>query len=75
MCLNCLEELSFASLTFDPLTRMVMDSDGVTTQELVAVMAAAGAAVAARQAADAARKYPARPDVAHLRTDPSSGEP
>ncbi|CAH2604115.1 protein of unknown function [Rhodovastum atsumiense] len=41
--------LTFETLLSDPLIRAVMDSDGVTLEEMRAVLVAAGEAVAARE--------------------------
>ena len=40
--------LTFETLVGDPLTRLVMDADGVSLAEFVAVLEAAAEAVAAR---------------------------
>ena len=37
MCAGSDDRLQFASLLRDPLIRLVMDSDGVTEQEMIAV--------------------------------------
>jgi hypothetical protein len=41
--------LTFESMLTDPLIRAVMDSDGVTVDDLVAVLEAAQRAIAARE--------------------------
>lgn len=41
--------LTFETMLSDPLIRLVMDSDGVSVQELVAVLETARAAVVARE--------------------------
>ena len=38
MCAGSDDRLQFASMLRDPLIRLVMDSDGVTEQEMIAVM-------------------------------------
>lgn len=43
--------LTYETLVTDPLIRLVMESDGVSLEELVAVLEAAGEAVARRQRA------------------------
>ena len=49
MCYEDLEALSFETLITDPLTRLVMESDGVTTVEMVAILELVGAAVIRRE--------------------------
>jgi hypothetical protein len=44
----CSEALSFETFITDPLIRLMMDSDRVTTAEMVEVLEVARAAVAAR---------------------------
>ncbi|CAH2600538.1 protein of unknown function [Rhodovastum atsumiense] len=44
-------ELSYESMLTDPLIRLVMDSDGVTPQQLRVLLEATAQAVAARKAA------------------------
>ena len=46
---NTARPLTFETLVSDPLTRMLMEADGVTPDELAAVMHAAREAVAARR--------------------------
>lgn len=46
---ECCPGLTFETLVTDPLTRLVMESDGVSLAELVAVLEAAGEAVARRE--------------------------
>lgn len=41
--------LTFESMLTDPLTRLVMDSDGVTSADLLAVMEVVRKAVVARE--------------------------
>jgi len=48
MCHETARPLTFESLLSDPLTRLVMDADGVTLDEFAAIMRAASDAVAAR---------------------------
>jgi hypothetical protein len=47
--------LTFEALLTDPLTRLVMDADGVTVADLVAVMRVAREAVARREREAVAR--------------------
>lgn len=49
MCQDGLRPLTFETLLTDPLVRMMMAADGVTPQELVASLAAAHNAIAARE--------------------------
>jgi hypothetical protein len=49
MCWDDARPLTFENLLRDPLVRMVMDSDGVTVQELVEVLEVARAAVVDRE--------------------------
>jgi hypothetical protein len=48
-CKFDLRPLTFETMLSDPLIRLVMDSDGVTVNELVAVMEVAREAVVARE--------------------------
>jgi hypothetical protein len=50
LCKFDLRPLTFETMLSDPLIRLVMDSDGVTVPELVAVMEVAREAVVAREA-------------------------
>jgi hypothetical protein len=58
---NTTRPLTFETLVSDPLTRMLMDADGVTPDELAAVMHAARKAVAARRMPIPMRAAEARP--------------
>jgi hypothetical protein len=49
MCAESDDRLEFASMLRDPLIRLVMDSDGVTEQEMIAVMDQLRRALAARE--------------------------
>jgi hypothetical protein len=49
MCQDGANHLSFETLLNDPLIRLVMDADGVTPQALIAPLAAARDAIAARE--------------------------
>jgi hypothetical protein len=51
MCPDASRTLTFETMLTDPLIRMVMDSDGVTTDELVRVMEVAREALVARELA------------------------
>ena len=51
MCQNTVWPLTFEALLSDPLTRLVMDADGVTLDEFIKVMEAARDAVVARERA------------------------
>ena len=51
MCSNCDGALTFESLLTDPLIRLVMDSDGVSVAEMIAVLEAAGHAIELRERA------------------------
>jgi hypothetical protein len=46
---ECCGGLTFESLVTDPLTRLVMDSDGISIAEMIAVLEAASHAVARRE--------------------------
>ncbi|MCW3476206.1 hypothetical protein OL599_16625 [Rhodovastum sp. RN2-1] len=50
MCTHDARPLTFETMLSDPLIRMVMDSDGVTLDELVAVLEVAREAIVAREA-------------------------
>jgi len=50
VCAHDARPLTFESMLSDPLIRLIMDSDGVTVGELVAVMEVARSAVVAREA-------------------------
>jgi hypothetical protein len=52
--------LSFETLLTDPMTRMVMESDGVSVAELIKVLEDARDAIALREAAPAALVEAAR---------------
>ncbi|MBU6499059.1 MAG: hypothetical protein KGJ41_02325 [Rhodospirillales bacterium] len=49
MCRDDMRPLTFESLLRDPLIRMVMDSDGVSVDDVVEVLEVARAAVVARE--------------------------
>ena len=49
MCAESDDRLEFARMLRDPLIRLVMDSDGVTEQEMIAVMDQLRRALAARE--------------------------
>jgi hypothetical protein len=51
MCKNEAQTLTFETLLSDPLAHMVMKSDGVTRDELKALLERAQAAIAAREVA------------------------
>ena len=51
MCRDLAQALTFETMLTDPLIRLVMDSDGVTTDDLVRVLEVARAAVVAREQA------------------------
>src|SRR5258708_7848274 len=50
MCQSDSQQLTFETLLSDPLVRLVMQSDGVSTADLVAVLEIAREAVVAREA-------------------------
>jgi hypothetical protein len=49
-CAHDLRPLTFETMLMDPLIRLVMDSDGITLGDLLAVLETARAAVVAREA-------------------------
>jgi hypothetical protein len=49
MCAEPDDRLEFANMLRDPLIRLVMDSDGVTEQEMIAVMDQLCRALTARE--------------------------
>ena len=55
MCLQTVETLTLTGLLADPLIRMVMDSDGVSEEEMRTLMQHMRDVIAARSAAYGAR--------------------
>jgi hypothetical protein len=67
MCSDSARKLSFETMLTDPLIRLVMDADGVTLAELVAVMEVARAAQVARERLTLARSLQAASESAMMR--------
>ena len=63
VCAHDARPLTFETMLSDPLIRLIMDSDGVTIGDLVAVMEVARAAVVDREAQAVRAAFRAADDI------------